>query len=206
MVLDEVGNVARIQGDWAHAARAYTKSLEISRQLIEQLGDTPEALRNLSISLNNVGIVARAQGDWAQAERVYTESLQIRRQLIERLGGTPEALRGLSVSLDNVGLVARAQGDWAQAERVYTESLEIRRQLIERLGGTPEALDDLAISLFNIGSLLDGDKEALREAEAIYAGLVERLPTVVRYREQLQKVREEMAAASPPAANDKPTG
>ena len=179
--LDNVGRVARAQGDWAQAERVYRESLEISRQLIDRLGGTPEALRDLSVSLDNVGRVASAQGDWGQAERVYRESLEISRQLIDRLGGTPEALRDLSVSLNSVGRVASAQGDWAQAERVYRESLEIRRQLIDRLGGTPEALRDLSVSLNNVGRVAraQGDwahaERVYRESLQISRQLIDRL-------------------------------
>jgi tetratricopeptide (TPR) repeat protein len=127
----------------------------------------PEALRDLSVSLDNVGKVAHAQGDWALAERVYRDSLEISRQLIDRLGGTPDALRDLSVSLDNVGEVASAQGDWAQAERVYRESQEISRELIDRLGGTPEALRDLSISLNNVGRVARAQGD-WAQAERVY--------------------------------------
>ncbi|MGH8582416.1 MAG: tetratricopeptide repeat protein, partial [Gammaproteobacteria bacterium] len=96
IALNNVGAVARAQGDWAQAESVYREGLALRRQLVERLGGTPEALRDLSVSLNNVGAVARAQGDWAQAASVYRECLALRRQLVERLGGTPEALRDLS--------------------------------------------------------------------------------------------------------------
>ena len=37
-------------------------SLAARRQLLSRLGDTPEALRDLSVSLNNVGRIAEARG------------------------------------------------------------------------------------------------------------------------------------------------
>ncbi|MBL8297434.1 MAG: hypothetical protein JNN30_03705 [Rhodanobacteraceae bacterium] len=48
--LDNVGQVARAQGDWSSAERAYRESLEISRQLVERLGGTPESLDDLAFS------------------------------------------------------------------------------------------------------------------------------------------------------------
>ena len=195
--LNNVGDVARAQWDWAQAEAVYRESLELSRQLVERLGGTPEALRDLSVSLDNVGRVARAQGDWAQAEAVYRESLDLSRQRVERLGGTPESLRDLSVSLNSVGHVARVQGEWVQAEAVYRESLDLRRQLVERLGGTPEALDDLATALRNIAMLPGGGSAALAEAAAIYRDLSTRFPAVVRYQTQLSSLETELAAAPP---------
>jgi len=179
--LNNVGQVARARGDWTQAEAVYRESLDLTRQLVERLGGTPETLRDLSISLDNVGQVARARGDWTQAEAVYRESLDLRRQLVERLGATPEALRDLSVSLNNVGQVASARGDWTQAEAVYRESLDLSRQLVERLGATPEALRDLSVSLDNVGQVASarGDwtqAEALyRESLDLSRQLVERL-------------------------------
>ena len=97
--LNNVGQVAAAQGDWVQADKVYRESLAIRRQLVERLGGTPEALRDVSVSLDNVGQVARAQGDWAQADKAYRESLEIRRQLVERLGGTPESLADLANAL-----------------------------------------------------------------------------------------------------------
>jgi tetratricopeptide (TPR) repeat protein len=95
----------------------YRESLALARQLMERLGGTPEALRDLSISLDNVGGVARAQGDWAQAESAYRESLALRRQLVERLGSTPEAMDDLAVSLINIASLP-ATDTIARAEAV----------------------------------------------------------------------------------------
>jgi hypothetical protein len=45
--------------------------------LLERVGETPEALRDLSISLNNVGNTAQAQGRWEQARQAFEEGLAI---------------------------------------------------------------------------------------------------------------------------------
>ncbi|NRT55916.1 tetratricopeptide (TPR) repeat protein [Leptothrix sp. C29] len=158
---------------------------------MERLGGTPEALRDVSVSLNRVGKVAQAQGDWSGAEVAYRESLEISRQLVERLGGTPEALRDVSISLDNVGQVAQAQGDWTGAESAYRESLGIRRELVERLGGTPEALDDLAISLVRLATVREpADAAGLSEAATIYASLARQCPQVAAYADRLALIQD----------------
>ena len=151
-------------GVWNSAETAAHESLAISRALNERLA-TPEALRDLSISLNNVGLVHRARGEWTEAKTIYDESLAIRRALNERLA-TPEALRDLTVSLNNVGLVHRARGEWTEAKTIYDESLAIRRALNERLA-TPEALRDLTISLNNVG-LVHQARGEWTEAKTIY--------------------------------------
>ena len=85
--------------------------LDFSRGQIERIGETPESLRDLSVSLDNAGDIARAFGELDDARRLYEESLEISRKIIERFGETPESLRDLSVSLNNVGDTARALGE-----------------------------------------------------------------------------------------------
>ncbi len=99
----------------------------MSRLLRERLGDTPEVLRDLSVSLDKVGDATRARGRLEEAERAYAESLAVRRVLRQRLGDTPEVLRDLSVSLNKVGDAARARGRLEEAERAYAESPAVRR-------------------------------------------------------------------------------
>ena len=74
------------------------------------MGDTPETLRDLSISLNRVGETALHIGNFEEAEAAYRESLEISRRLRERVGDTPETLRDLSISLNRVGNTAFRSG------------------------------------------------------------------------------------------------
>jgi tetratricopeptide (TPR) repeat protein len=106
---------------------------------VERLGCTPEALRDLSVSLNNVGQVARVQGDWTQADSVYRESLALRRQLVERLGGTPEALDDLASVLANLAQVPGHDGP----ERA--EAIAIFQQLVQRAPTIKTYADKLAV-------------------------------------------------------------
>ncbi len=150
-------------GRTREATRILEPVVREARDLAERL-KTPEALRDLSVSLNNVGKAAAVRGDHAAAAEAYQESLAVRRDLAERLK-TPEALRDLSVSLDNVGQAAAVRGDHAAAAEAYHESLAVSRDLAERLK-TPEALRDLAISHERIGDMQARQGET---AEAIAA-------------------------------------
>jgi tetratricopeptide (TPR) repeat protein len=105
------------------------------------LGETPESLRDLSVSLDNVAGTHQAQGDWSGAQSLYQESLQIRRQLVERLGETPESLRDLSVSLEKVAGTQQAQGDWSGAQSLYQEGLQISEALASALPNIPSYAD-----------------------------------------------------------------
>lgn len=134
-------------------------------QRLEELGETPESLRDLSVSLNNVGDTAKALGDWTEARTHYKESLQISRQIVEGVGETPESLRDLSIALDKAGDTAKALGDGTEARMHFKESLRIRRRLVEGVGATPESLRDLLVSLDNAGKteMALGDKTEARK-------------------------------------------
>ncbi|WP_207185877.1 tetratricopeptide repeat protein, partial [Rubrivivax gelatinosus] len=95
-------------GTIAAASELFIQALALHRSLVREL-NTPQARRDVSVSLDNVGQVAQAQGDWAQAKSLYRESLEVRRTLARELN-TLQARRDVSVSLDKVGEVAQAQG------------------------------------------------------------------------------------------------
>ena len=142
-VADAVLDIAMTFGVVDVAEPAARELERLARGLEESLG-TPEARRDLSVSLNNVGRVAEVRGEWDVAEAAYRESLGLARGLEESLG-TPEARRDLSVSLNNVGRVAEVRGEWDVAEAAYRESLGLAREL-EDLLGTPQAQQDVSTS------------------------------------------------------------
>lgn len=55
--------------------------VEAARSRLAANPQDPEALRDLSISLNNVGNTDQALGDWNQARTVFTEGLEIVQRL-----------------------------------------------------------------------------------------------------------------------------
>jgi tetratricopeptide (TPR) repeat protein len=72
-----------------------------ARRLREAVGDTPQALRDLSTALNNIGRVEGDLGDLEAARSAYRESLELCRRLREAVGDMPQALRDLSVLLSD---------------------------------------------------------------------------------------------------------
>jgi tetratricopeptide (TPR) repeat protein len=168
VALNWMGDAAGALGRLEEAERAYAESLAVTRGLRQQMGETPEVLRDLSVSLNRVGDAAGALGRLEEAERAYAESLGVMRDLRQRLGDTPEVLRDLSVSLNRVGDAARALGRLEEAERAYAESLAVRRDLRQRLGDAPEVLRDLSVSLGRVGDAARA-LGRLEEAERAYA-------------------------------------
>jgi tetratricopeptide (TPR) repeat protein len=118
--------------------------LDHCRSIRKVQGDTPQALRDLSIALDNVGHVERDLGDLTAARDAYRESLDIRRQLWQALGDTPQVLRDLSISLNNLGIVEQDLGDLVAAREALRESLDICRQLCAAFPAHPQFRKDLA--------------------------------------------------------------
>ena len=76
-----MGKVEQELGNLEPARAAYRESLELSRQLRASLGDSPQALRDLSVSLERVGDVESKLGNLEPTRAAFRESLGIARQL-----------------------------------------------------------------------------------------------------------------------------
>ncbi len=191
------------RGRYAKAGQIAEASLSIARALRAAVGETPEALRDLSISLDNVGRVAQALGRWQAAAQVYEESLQIRRDVRAAVGETPEALRDLSISLNNVGRVAEALGRWEAAAQAYEEGLQISRDVRAAVGETPEALRDLSVSLDKVGGVAEalGQWQAARNAYdeglRIAAALCRAFPDMDNYHQLRSHFEQRLAQLAP---------
>jgi len=149
--LDRLNDIAQARGDLKTAEGLCQEQVRRARESLRQEGESPQALRDLSVSLEKLGEVLHDRGDLQQATDAFQESLLIRRRLLDTYAESPQALRDLSVSLDNLGDVLRDRGDLQQATDAFQESLEIRRRLLDTYGESPQALRDLAIALFNLG-------------------------------------------------------
>ncbi len=102
-----------------------------ARKIIDSVGETPESLRDLSVSLNKVGDTAKAMGKWDKAQKSFEESLKISRKIIDSVGETPESLRDLSVSLDKMGALALGLEDYEKAKNFFGLALTIAAPLSE---------------------------------------------------------------------------
>ncbi|MCG6943327.1 MAG: tetratricopeptide repeat protein, partial [Thiohalocapsa sp.] len=72
-------------GEWEAARAAFAESLDIARRILARVGETPEALRDLSVSLDNVGNTDRALGEWEAARAAFREGLEIAERLATAL-------------------------------------------------------------------------------------------------------------------------
>ena len=179
--LDFLGEMAESRGDNAERRRIREDLLARSRERNGLLDNAPEALRDLSISLDRAGDLYRDMGLLQEAREVYEESLALTRRLLEEIGDSPQALRDLSVSLHRAGDLYRNLGLLREAREAYEESLAISRRLLEEIGDSPQALRDLSVSLNRAGNLyrdlglLQETQEAYEESFAITRRLLKEI-------------------------------
>jgi tetratricopeptide (TPR) repeat protein len=157
-MLNNLGTVYRLRGQWAEAIECYKASLHLFQVLGDRHGEGE--------TLKNIGVIYWRQGRWEEAIKMYEASLRIYRELGDRHGESKilnnlglvytnqgrldeaikmyeESLRicqelgdrhGESIALDNLGDVYFRQGRWAEAIEMYEASLRIFRELGDRLG------------------------------------------------------------------------
>ena len=124
----------------------------LERRLAE-LDENPEALRDLSVSLERLGNVERNRGQLDSAYARYEKALQILQKVLAQTGETPEALRDLGRGLGRLGDVEQAHCLLDAAYARYEQALQIARKVLAQSGETPEALRDLSVSLERLGDV-----------------------------------------------------
>jgi predicted ATPase len=167
------GNLARDQGDHAHAVELLEASLALRRDL----GDAD----GMAKSLNDLGNVMLEQSDYEQATLLYEEALSLFRTLA--------ADWGIAIALGNLGIVLGSRGDYTRAAALLNEAIG----LWERLGETAlraRALDALGMVMQRQGDLaraagLHEESLSLRRALGDARGIaisLNHLGLVARYR------------------------
>jgi tetratricopeptide (TPR) repeat protein len=120
-------NVVHDLGDSAAAAVHYQQALDIFRRLAEQLG-TPQAQRDLSVSLDRLGDVTRDLGDPAAAATHHQQALDIDRRLAEQLG-TARALQDLRAGLADLARTEEELGNADAAAALRAELATVSDRL-----------------------------------------------------------------------------
>ncbi|HEY3107705.1 MAG TPA: tetratricopeptide repeat protein, partial [Chloroflexota bacterium] len=116
--LNQLGSIARYQGDYATAREMYREALTIVRALGDEWGAT--------ILLNNLGILARMRGEYAEARELSLESLDLARARRDETNA--------AIALDNLGEVEYEDRSFQSASRYLEEGIAIQRRIGHRLG------------------------------------------------------------------------
>ncbi|MEA1935016.1 MAG: hypothetical protein U9N60_11435 [Thermodesulfobacteriota bacterium] len=85
LAADRALHVSLRTGRYSLASRIASSQEQTARKRLHASGETPEALRDLSVSLDNVGNTAKAMGQWDKAGKNFKEGLAIGVLLSESL-------------------------------------------------------------------------------------------------------------------------
>lgn len=125
--LNCLGEIARIEGDYAEAEHCLTESIALCRMH----GD-PQLL---SRAFNLLGIVHGVRGRHEEAQQLFCDSLALCEAGEEQLG--------IAKALNNLGIMAYFAGDYSAAHSFYQRSLAINQDLGHQY--------DTALALSNLG-------------------------------------------------------
>lgn len=139
--LNNIGFLARSQGNIAKALEYYNKSLKIYEEIKEPQGT--------AVTINNIGFIYQNLGDIPKALDYYHRSLKIQEAIKDK--------NGSAASLNNIGLIYGNQEDVARALEYYQKSLKIYEEIKNKKG--------IAISLNNIGFIYKIQGNASKELE-----------------------------------------
>ena len=136
-----------------------TVKAKIKEMLCERLvaltGESPEALRDWSVSLNKVGDVQRALGDVAGARGRYEESLKVSERLVALTGESPGALRDLHAALWRLADLAQDGGDCTTARQLFRRCLAAVQAALRQSPLSKELQDDVARAQARLDALSD---------------------------------------------------
>jgi CHAT domain-containing protein/Tfp pilus assembly protein PilF len=147
-ILKDLGDVYRVQGDYAKAEALLQRALAIR----EASADKNNA--NVAKIFNSQAEMYRAQGQYAKAEALYLKAIAI----VEQSVGTSDPFLGLP--LLNLAELYRNQGSYAKAEEFYLRVLAL---WVPSLGPHP-----YVATLFNNRAVLFRTQGQYRMAEQLY--------------------------------------
>ncbi len=181
--LNQMGDVLRKRdraGDSDKAAEHYARGLEIREKLLAANPSSAQAMRNLSIVLNNLaGLLSKRgqPGDVDRAIGYYTRDLEISENLLKADPDSTSAKRGVSISLDRLGtlLSKRGQpGDMDRAVSLLSRDLQLCESILKADPSSARASRDVSISLEMLGDVFakrgksgDGDKALAHYARSL---------------------------------------
>ncbi|HSB90311.1 MAG TPA: tetratricopeptide repeat protein [Anaerolineales bacterium] len=126
-VLQAIGRLMALQGDYDRAQAILEDNLEVCRRL----GDRPR----IADALSSLGVVASNQQDYARADNLWSEALEVYEAQADRWG--------MARASNNLGDLAVYRGDYALAIERLKRSVDLFRELRSTLGES--------ISLINLG-------------------------------------------------------
>jgi class 3 adenylate cyclase/tetratricopeptide (TPR) repeat protein len=144
-VLNSLGGICYVQGEYDRAIGQFQAAAGISREL----GD----LNHLSTSLCNTGIMHYCKGELARAMEYYREFMQ----MADRIGNR----KALATAYGNMAIIHQERGEYGLALDLHQKSLEINQESGDRIA--------VAMNFGNMGLVYKSRGELQRAAELFNA-------------------------------------
>ena len=118
------------RGEHAAATAAFEESVALDRRLLDAYGETPQSLRDLSISLGRLGDVRLQTDELAAARVAYEEALALRRTAVAGQDQPPrQALEALLAIVRKLEHIAERTNDHTASDALGQERQAIEKQL-----------------------------------------------------------------------------
>ena len=112
------------------ATAAYDEALLLRHRLLESLGETPQALRDLSVSLERLGDVRREAGELTAATAAYDEALAFQRSCLGMYDKPlPQVIQDLIASIRKLENIHSETGNNSTVEALSQERQTLKNQL-----------------------------------------------------------------------------
>lgn len=117
-LLDTLGRIAQLRGEFGAASEFYTRALAFDRRQLDE--NHPEYLTHLT----NYATVKEAQGNLAEAEAAYRKLSKLYKEELN----LPKHHNRID-ALANLGAVLTARGNYAEAEATLDEALHLNEEV-----------------------------------------------------------------------------
>ncbi|HTB07307.1 MAG TPA: tetratricopeptide repeat protein [Bacteroidia bacterium] len=152
-ILDNLGNVFKLQSDYPKALDYYLKAMKIDEEIGNKNGNAAE--------LGNIGILYEEEGDYAKALDYDLRAIKISEET-----GNKNAI---AADLGNIGVVYQDQGNKLKALDYYQKALKMAEEIGDKYTSSYN-LGNIGVIYDNLGdyaNALDYDTRSLKVNEEI---------------------------------------
>jgi tetratricopeptide (TPR) repeat protein len=148
------------EGDGDKALACFTRALELTEKLRTVHPDSPDATRDLALSLERLGTFLHVRGnesDETEVQKHLTRSLELREEVVKKLPTSELASQDLSVSHEKLGDFLFERGnpaDFDKARTHFTRSLELREGLLKAAPNNAAAARSVCVALNKLADFL----------------------------------------------------
>ncbi|MEP0881380.1 tetratricopeptide repeat protein [Trichocoleus sp. ST-U3] len=188
--LNNLAGLYYYQGRYSQAEPLFVQALDIDKKSLP--ADHP----SIATDLNNLAVFYSYQGRYSEAEPLYLQALDIHQKSLP--ADHPE----IATDLNNLAGLYSSQGRYSEAEPLYLQAIEIdKKSLPPDHPGIATHLNNLALLYSSQGRYSEAEPLYLQALEISDRALGANHPQPVTIRENLERMRAEIASSNSHSAN-----